>query len=264
MRHARLATVAAALVLAGTAQAQTGEPGQTGFDERRNAAVTLVTGEIEKFTGEVDRHCGIFILPAGPDGPPAATRQQIATALRCVQHAKREGRPAWAVWQVGGVDATVFAGFASSRFSELHLVDTGSAPDDLSFRPCLAPKVEKTGAVTCRNQPVDAASLRKALDRFHADVVRSFGKKVASDVDRAVAETPVTAAGASPEETLLREVTRGRDAVRASTGGDWPLCPIHRTHALTLREQQWFCTEDAVFVAPLGRLLRLKPARPLP
>lgn len=264
MTRPTLAVVAAALALNGVAHAQTGEPGLTGVDERRNAAVTLVTGEIERFTGQVDRHCGIFILHGGPDGPPAVTRQQIQTALRCMQQAKRQGRPAWAVWQVGGVDATTFAGFASSRFSDLHLVDTGSAPDDLSFRPCLQPRVGKDGAVTCRNQPVDASSMAKAMDRFHDDVARSFGRGIASEVDRTIAAAPAPSAGTSPDEALRQQVTRGREALRTATGSDWPICPVHRTHALELRDQQWFCAEDHAFVAPLGRLRKLRPARPLP
>ena len=254
------------LVLAAVAQAQTpaGEPGQTGVDERRNAAVTLVTGEIEKFTGAVDRHCGIFILPGAPDGPPAATRQQIATALRCMQQAKRQRRAAWAVWQVGGIDATVFAGFASSRFSDLHLVDTGSAPDDLSFRPCLTPRIAKDGAVTCRNQPVDAKGVRQAMDRFHDDVARAFGKDIARATDTAILATPSDQLPVSPDGHVQVLVAHGREALKASQGVDWPLCPIHRTHPLVLREQHWFCDVDAAFVAPLGRLRRLRPARPLP
>ncbi|MFN7977249.1 MAG: hypothetical protein U0P30_03880 [Vicinamibacterales bacterium] len=259
-----LGAVVTTLVLTGVARAQTGEPGQTGVDERRNAAVTLVTGEIEHFTGQVDRHCGIFLLHGAPDGPPSVTRQQIQTALRCMQQAKRQGRPAWAVWQVAGVDATTFAGFASSRFSDLHLVDTGSAPEDLAFRPCLLPRVARDGAITCRNQPVDASSLAKALDHLHDDVARSFGRGVASEIDRTIAAAPVPASAATPDETLRQQVTRARTALRSATGSDWPMCPIHRTHVLELRDQQWFCTEDRAFVAPLGRLRKLRPARPLP
>ena len=241
-----------------------GVPGETGVDERRNAAVTLVTGEIERFTGHVDRHCGIFILPGGPDGPPAATRQQIQTALRCMQQAKREGRPAWAVWQVGGIDATAFAGFASSRFSDLHLVDTGSVPDDLSFRPCLLPRVAKDGAVVCRNQPADAPAMTKALDHFHDDVARSFGRRVARDVDRDIAAMPAPPSAAPPEEHVQQQIAHGRAAVRAATGVEWPLCPLHHDHPLVLRDQQWFCDRDAAFVAPLGRPRRQRPAKPLP
>jgi hypothetical protein len=244
------------------AQTVPGAPGETGVEQRRNAAVTLVTGEIEKFTGRVDRHCGIFVLPAGPDGPPSATRQQIQTALRCMQQAKRQGRPAWAVWQVSGIDATAFAGVASSRFGDLHLVDTGSAPDDLSFRPCLLPRIAKDGAIVCRNQPVDASSLAKALDHFHDDVARSFGRAVAREVDRSTAALPAPAA--TPDETLRQQVTRGREALRTATGRDWPICPLHHDHALVLRDQQWFCDRDGAFVAPLGRLRRQRPARPLP
>lgn len=246
------------------AQTVPGAPGETGVDQRRNAAVTLVTGEIERFTGRVDRHCGIFVLPGGPDGPPAATRQQIQTALRCMQQAKRDGRPAWAVWQLSGIDATAFAGFASSRFGDLHLVDTGSAPDDLSFRPCLLPRIAKDGAIACRNQPVDAASIAKALDHFHDDVARSFGRAVARQVDLGIAALPAPATPATPEEALRQQVMRGRETLREVTGRDWPICPLHHDHALVLREQQWFCDRDGAFVAPLGRLRRQRPAKPLP
>lgn len=259
-------TLVLGMAAPGTARAQTvpGAPGETGVDQRRNAAVTLVTGEIEKFTGPVDRHCGIFILPGGPDGPPAVDRQRVQTALRCMQQAKRQGRAAWAVWQIGGVDATAFAGFASSRFSDLHLVDTGSAPDDLALRPCLLPRVAKDGAVTCRNQPVDATSASKALDHFHDDVARSFGRAVARDVDLGIAAMPAPASAATPEAHLQQQVAQGRAAIRAVTGDDWPVCPIHHDHALVLRDQQWFCDRDAAFIAPLGRLRRQRPAKPLP
>lgn len=254
--------VALGVTTPGLALAQTvpDAPGETGVDQRRNAAVTLVTGEIEKFTGQVDRHCGIYILAGGPDGPPAASRQQIQTALRCMQQAKRQGRAAWAVWQVGGVDATVFAGFASSRFGDLHLVDTGSAPDDLALRPCLQPRVAKDGTVVCRNQPIDVRSLERAMDHFHADVRRSLGRAIAKDVQRAIAALPPPSATATPDEIAQQRVARGREVIRAATGRDWPICPLHHTHALELRDQQWFCAEDAAFVAPLGRLRRQRPA----
>jgi hypothetical protein len=241
-----------------------GQAGQSGLDERRNAAVTLVSGEIERFTGPVDRHCGIYTLAGDPQGPPAATRQQIATALRCVQAAKRQGRASWAVWQVAGVDATVFAGLAVTAVSDVHLVDTGGSPTDVSLRPCLRPRVDGDGLVVCRNQPVDGKGVRQALDRFRADVARSFGKDVTADVDRAMARLASPQASTSSEGQVQQMVAMGRDALRASHGDDWPACPIHRTHALALRDQHWLCEKDGVFVAPLGRLRRLRPARPLP
>ena len=247
----------------GQALAQTvpDAPGETGVDQRRNAAVTLVTGEIERFTGQVDRHCGIYILPGGPDGPPAASRQQIQTALRCMQQAKRQGRAAWAVWQVGGVDATVFAGVASRRFGDLHLVDTGSAPDDLSLRPCLRPRVAKDGAIVCRNPPMDGQSLERATDHFLADVRRSFGRAIARDVQRAIAALPPPSATVTPDETAHQRVALGREVIRAATGRDWPICPLHYDHALVLRGPQWFCDRDAAFVTPLGRLRRQRPTQ---
>lgn len=266
MIHLGRGLVAGALTLAlGPAVlAQPGEPGQTGIEERRTAAATLVTGEIERFTGPVDRHCGLFVLAGDPQGPPAATRRQISTALRCVQAARRQGRASWAVWQVGGVDATVFAGFAVKPLSDLHLVDSGGNASDVAVRPCLRPRLGGDGVVTCRNAPVDAASLRQALDRFRDDVARAFGRDVATAVMHAAAASTSDAASQGPDAQVQRTVARGREALRASHGLDWPVCPIHRTHALELYEQHWFCDEDAVFVAPLGRLRRLRPARPLP
>ena len=253
--------LAATLPALALAQTVPDAPGETGVDQRRNAEVTLVTAEIEKFTGQVDRHCGIFVLPGEPDGPPAASRQQIQTALRCMQQAKRQGRAAWAVWQVGGVDATVFAGVASRRFGDLHLLDTGSAPDDLSLRPCLRPRVTKDGAIACRNQPIDGRSFEQVMDHFHADVRRSFGRALAKDVQRAIAALPPPAATATPEETARQQVARGREVIRTATGRDWPICPLHHDHALVLREQHWFCERDGAFVAPLGRLRRQRPVQ---
>lgn len=240
------------------------QPGPSGLDERRNAAVTLVSGEIERFTGPVDRHCGIYTLAGDPQGPPAATRRQIATALRCVQAAKRQGRASWAVWQVAGVDWTTFAGLAVTAVSDVHLVDTGGSPTDVSLRPCLRPRVDGEGLVVCRNQPVDEGSGPRALDRFRADVARSFGKDVASEIARAMARVTPGQASPTSEAQMQRLLTAGRTALAASQGVDWPLCPIHRTHGLVLRDQHWRCEQDGVFVAPLGRLRRLRPARPLP
>lgn len=239
------------------------QPGQSGLDERRNAAVTLVSGEIERFTGPVDRHCGIYTLAGGPQGPPAVTRRQIAAALDCVQAAKRRGRASWAVWQVAGVDATVFAGLAVTALSDVHLVDTGGNPTDVALRPCLRPRVGGQGAVVCRNQPAADRDVRRAIDRFRADVSRSFGSDAASGVERAMAAARAPASR-SADDQVQHLVAVGREALRASEGVDWPACPIHRTHALVLKDQHWFCEKDGAFVAPLGRLRRLRPARPLP
>lgn len=237
---------------------------QTGLDERRNAAVTLLTGEIERVTGPVDRHCGIFVLTGDPDGPPPATRRQIQTALRCVQDAKRRGRAAWAVWQVAGVDATVFDGLAVTRYGDPQLVEASGNGAELQLRPCLRPRVDKDGVLRCRNAPVDGKSVRQALDRFRADVSRSFGKDLASMVEGAMLAFPTGRLSHSSDGQVQQMVAHGREALRASTGADWPLCPLHRDHALELYEQHWLCRKDTAFVAPLGKLRRLRPARPLP
>lgn len=253
------------LVLAGVAHAQTGEPGQTGVDERRNAAVTLVTGEIEKFHRTRRAPLRHLLDPAGRShGPPAATRQQVATSLRCMQQAKRQGRAAWAVWQVGGVDATVFVGLASSRFSDLHLVDTGSAPDDLAFRLCRGRASRRTArspAATSRLTP------RACARPWIAFTTTSLVRSARTPLERPMPgvhwlRRRINRRGLDGHVQAL--VARGREALRTSQGVDWPLCPIHRTHALVLRDQHWFCDVDAAVVAPLGRLRRLRPAKPLP
>ena len=99
------------------------------------------------------------------------------------------------------------------------------------------------------------------MDHFHADVRRSFGRAIAKDVQRAIAALPPPAATATPEESARQQMARGREVIRAATGRDWPICPLHHTHALELRDQQWFCAQDAAFVAPLGRLRRQRPAQ---
>ena len=75
-----------------------------------------------------------------------------------------------------------------------------------------------------------------------------------------MAALPPPSATVTPDETAHQRVALGREVIRAATGRDWPICPLHHTHALELRDQQWFCAEDAAFVAPLGRLRRQRPA----
>ncbi len=247
------------LSLATAARAQT----QTGVEERRNAAVTLLTGEIEGVTGPVDRHCGIFILTGDPSGPPPATRRQIQAAVRCVLEAKRQRRAAWAVWQVAGVDATVFDGLALTRFGDPQRVEASGNGAALQFSPCLRPRVDDDGVIICRNTPVDAKGLPKAIERLRDDVRRGVGKEFRAVVDREAAQDS-TAAGLSPDASFSATAARVREALRATTGAEWPICPLHRDHALELFEQHWLCRKDAAFVAPLGKLRRLRPARPLP
>ncbi|MEZ5416295.1 MAG: hypothetical protein R2708_02995 [Vicinamibacterales bacterium] len=265
MTRRRAAPAAAALLAAAAsaAGAQT-SPGQSGLDERRNAAVTLVTGDVERFTGPVERHCGIFTLPADPQGPPAAGRRQIATALKCIREAKRRGRPSWAVWQVSGVDATVFAGLAVTPLSDVHLVDSGGNASDVHLRPCLRPRVDRDGGIRCTNAPVeDPGGIARAIDRLGDDVTRAAGKEARAAVrDAAREHTP--GPDRSPEQVVQAVAEHAAARVRRDTGADWPLCPIHRDHTLELREQHWLCAKDGVFVARLGRLKRLRPARPLP
>jgi hypothetical protein len=236
---------------------------QTGVEERRNAAVTLLTGEIERVTGPVDRHCGIFVLSGDPSGPPPATRKQIQAAVRCVLEAKRQRRAAWAVWQVAGVDATVFDGLAVTRFSDPQLVEASGNGAELQLRPCLRPRVDDDGVVVCRNTPVDAGGVAKALDRLRDDVRRGLGKDAGAVVDREAAPDG-TATGISPDAAFSAAAARVREVLRATTGTEWPICPLHRDHALELHDQHWLCRRDAAFVAPLGKLRRLRPARPLP
>jgi hypothetical protein len=256
----RRARIAAALLLPLASSAVA----QTGLGERRNSAVTLLTGEIERVTGPVERHCGIFVLTGDPSGPPAATRRQIQAALRCVLDARRRGRAAWAVWQVTGVDATVFDGLAVTRVSDPHLVSASGNGAAVTLTPCLRPRVDKEAVIRCRNTPVEADGLPRALERLRDDVRRGVGKDAGAIVDREAA----LAAGAdkSPDDVLGDITTRVRTALRETTDQDWPICPLpqHRDHVLALRDQHWFCATDAVFVARLGKLRRLRPARPLP
>lgn len=262
MTRRRAAPAALLAAVASAASAQTSTP--TGLDERRNAAVTLVTGDIERFTGPVERHCGIFTLPADPQGPPAAGRRQIATALKCIREAKRQRRPSWAVWQVSGVDATVFAGLAVTPLSDVHLVDSGGNASDVRLRPCLRPRVDREGGIRCTNAPVDDPNgIARAIDRLGDDVARSAGKDARAAVHDAAREQ-APGPDRSPEQVVQAVAERVAARVRRDTGADWPLCPIHRDHTLALREQHWLCATDGVFVARLGRLKRLRPARPLP
>ena len=35
---------------------------------------------------------------------------------------------------------------------------------------------------------------------------------------------------------------------------DWPRCPLHGRHPLWLGEGGWWCTQEQVFIAPVGQL----------
>ena len=41
----------------------------------------------------------------------------------------------------------------------------------------------------------------------------------------------------------------------AGVDSTWPTCPRHSRHPLWYRSGSWWCVEDGVAVAPLGRLL---------
>ena len=223
MRVARLGAVLLVLSWYGRpAGAQT-----PAFQEHRQDVATLVTSEIEAFTGHVDNHCGIFTLPESLDGPPAVTRKEIGAALRCVRAAQRRGEAAWAVWQQGGVDATLFQGVAASKVSAVHLVQSEGNVGGVRLTPCLRPEIRKDGTIDCGvTPPATGRDLRKAVGRLAHDVEVTGGlsrSAVAALAEEYSALGPEVVGSSDPDEIfrLMREdpalhYTDAADMVRDS------------------------------------------------
>lgn len=254
------AVVVLGLAAPGRAQTTPSLP-QPGFVERRQDAATLTTSEIEAFTGPVERHCGIFTLPASLDGPPAAARKEIAAALRCVRDAQRRGRASWAVWQLAGVDATVFDGIAATAVSEVQLVQ-GEGGGRVRLQPCLRPRVLKDATIACANTagPPSASDVKSALSKFERDVNLTVGKSAVPLV--AAASTRVDGAiPPSDPNYLARVIGDVQRAVHEASDPNWPACPRHFAHPLEIKDNRWFCPRDAAFIADLGGLWRVLPRK---
>lgn len=238
--------LSAAVVWPAPALAQT----TPAYLEHRQDVATLVTSEVEAFTGHVEKHCGIFTLQAATGGPPAVDRDEVEKALKCVREAQGRGQPAWAVWQVAGVDATLFTGVAASSTSSVHLVQSAGNVDGVSLTPCLRPRVEKDATVSCGTKPLGAGDLEKALARLRKDVARSG---VAAPVAMPARET------ADGDAELAHAVDTALDAVHAAGDGIWPRCPRHFDHPLTVRDGWWFCDREKAYIVALGSLWRVVP-----
>lgn len=233
---------------------------QTALDERQQYVATIVTGEIQVLTGPVTNHCGIFTLSAGFDSPPVAL-DDVKRALRCVTDAQRRGRPAWAIWQVPGVDAIVFDGIAASAFSAVHLVVGEGSDARVRMTPCLRPRVEKDASIACDNtdRALTGDALEKALKGLKRDLDLTSG--LPRDVIQGLVAPPAPAASDADHaaDTLEHAVTNAQRAVHAAGHTQWPRCPRHFTHALIYREGSWYCERDAAFVADVGRVWRVVP-----
>lgn len=234
---------------------------QTALDERQQYVATIVTGEIQVLTGPVTNHCGIYTLPAGFDGPPAADHEVVKRALRCVLDAQRRGRPAWAIWQVAGVDAILFDGLAASAVSAVHVVVGEGSDARVRMTPCLRPRVEKDASIACgpAGRPLTPDDLSKALRGLKRDLDLTSGlprEVIASLVAPAAATSSEADHVADPLEHAVGAAQR---AVHAAGHTQWPRCPRHFTHALIYREGWWYCEREAAFVAEVGRVWRVVP-----
>lgn len=236
--------------------------GQFG-DPAIEAQAARVSLQIERFTGPVDRHCGILLMPAGAQGRPEPVgRRAIAAALRCVIEARRDGRRTWALWQLTGTDPTVFAGLATSGPSEVHRVEAGSGSPALRLSPCLRPRVGRDAVVSCRNRPGPATQpeLDDTVEALARDARRAFGVAGAAAVT-AAAQTVEGAA--APIERPAAVMTAAQPSLQPLARGPWPACPYHHDHALQVRDRYWLCDRDGVFVAEVGRLPKRPRPRPL-
>lgn len=233
---------------------------QTALDERQQYVATIVTGEIQVLTGPVTNHCGIYTLSAGFDSPPVAL-DDVKRALRCVVDAQRRGRPAWAIWQVSGVDAIVFDGVAASAVSAVHLVVGEGSDARVRMTPCRRPRVERDATIVCENAGRErtADELEKALKGLKRDL------DLTSGLPRDVIKSLVAPAAAAPagadhaSDPLEHAVANAQRAVHAAGQTQWPRCPHHFTHPLIYREGAWYCERDAAFVADVGRVWRVVP-----
>lgn len=229
---------------------------QTALDERQQHVATITTGEIGRLTGAAARNCGIFPLAAGIDSPPPAGRDEVSTALRCIQAAQRRGEGAWAIWQVSGVDAIVFDGLAASAASAVHLVRGVGSGARIELSPCLTPRVAKDAAIRCANveRTFSDDDVEHAITRLARDVSRTAGRDLA-DLVPAVADTTTLA----PASVVARAVANAQRAVHADGAPQWPRCPLHFDHALGYRDGWWFCERDHAFIAELGRVATKVP-----
>jgi hypothetical protein len=249
-----LTIAGAVLTAAVTAAVAAAQPA----DDARLVVAARASLLVERFTGPVERHCGIYTITdaANFNVWAAVDRRQMRAALRCVTQARKTGRGTWVLWEVRGIDTTKFQGYAVSPDSDVHLVEFDQIePGSVHLRPCLRPLVQKDLTTRCtnRDQPLSARELEAALSRIERDLSRSLGQvppaAIAAARQRATTlRPPVDAAEVSG---IVAEV---QASVRAAGGGDWPLCPLHGTHALEHREGYWFCSRKAVFFQPLGRL----------
>lgn len=272
-----VAAVAGVLTIGGAAAAQ------TALDERQQHVATITTGEIEKLTGPAARNCGIYPLTGGIDSPSPVGRDDIATALRCIQGARRRGQAAWVIWQVTGVDAIVFDGLAASAASAVHTVHGLGSDAEITLRPCLTPRVLKDASLDCANvaHPLSAGDVDDAMMHLARDVRRTAGRELADLIpgDAAAPRRDDVSGTASPERNgpssaspsardgaaplpgaiVARAVAEAQRAVHADGEPQWPRCPHHFDHALTYADGWWFCERDRAFIAALGRIATKVP-----
>lgn len=229
---------------------------QTALDERRQHVATITSGEIGRLTGAAARNCGIFPLTAGIDSPPPVGRDDVTTALRCVQAAQRRGEAAWVIWQVSGVDAIVFDGLAASASSAVHLVHGLGSNARIRLSPCLKPRVDKDAAISCANagRTMSDDDVAEAMTRLARDVSRTAGFELADLVPAPAASAPGDGTRSSPELAMQQAVEAAQRAVHAAGEPQWPRCPHHFDHPLSHRDGWWFCERDRAFIAELGRV----------
>ncbi len=262
MRAFPVAAILTGLVAmaAGTAAAQ------PAADRRMQAALSLAV-TLEAFTGPVDRHCGIFLLPeaqeaasADPEWPFAASRREMRAALRCVLAARKAGRSTWTLWQWPGEDSARFTGYATTAVSDVQVVQFDSRiADGPRLTPCVRPRINGDGEQVCRNLtgPLSTGDLERAVNRLRRDVVDTAGEQHAPLVTTARPATPGDGDGASDDSDELSRIVAGvQHGLQSAGQPHWPACPWHHDHALEGRDQRWYCARDQRFVADLGRLTR--------
>lgn len=242
--------------------------GQPAADERLMQAAFVAAARIETVVGPVDRHCGIFLLdsrPATEDAwPVAATRRQMQDGLRCILDARKAGRSSWVLWQRPAIDAMSFGGFAISAVSDPQVVSAsiGGVARDVTFTPCLRPRIDKRGDVLCRNT-VPARSgrdLDRFLSRLRRDVERTAGEAHADTVARIDATAAREPARTAPGYLSL-VADRVQSSLQETVDPNWPACPRHHDHPLEVRDERWFCGRDRVFLALVGDLTKAGVAR---
>lgn len=94
--------------------------------------------------------------------------------------------------------------------------------------------------------------LSQVLPLLKRDVATTLGDSYDRLIDETAADIRELDV-ADPGEKLVNDVQQYFHDARVDPA--WPACPLHARHPLWHRDGSWWCVEDAVAIAPLGKLV---------